>query len=201
MMWYTVNTLQLRISKDALLLKHRCNVQPQDKSRELPWGSRQRASEQGAVSKQQIVMFIEIILILCVLSLMELSHRKEEIRGDRTGRQKGVLKCFNVMTNSGVTAIYRQVFLCRCINILYFLMHTQGVLATFVRLSALSVFCDPNSKLNVCVWKPFVVRRFLDGGKSFLRLKTESFCCFCLSHQCVLLTKKSLLPADLIEIS
>lgn len=122
-------------------------------------------------------------------------------RDKRRQNRKGVLKCFNVMTNSGVTAIYRQVFLCRCINILYFLMHTQGVLATFVRLSALSVFCDPNSKLNVCVWKPFVVRRFLDGGKSFLRLKTESFCCFCLSHQCVLLTKKSLLPADLIEIS
>lgn len=43
------------------------------------------------------------------------------------------------MTNSGVTAIYRQVFLCRCINILYSMMHMQGVPFTFIHLSTRSV--------------------------------------------------------------
>lgn len=60
---------------------------------------------------------------------------EEELGGSRAARQKGVMKCFNVITNAGGAAVWIDafVFSSRCVNISYFTLY-GSVLTSFARL-------------------------------------------------------------------
>lgn len=53
-----------------------------------------RERARGVVSKQQIVMFVVIILILCVLSLTQLNHRG---RGDKRRQNSKAERCIEML--------------------------------------------------------------------------------------------------------
>lgn len=75
--------------------------------------------DKRSASREGDVMFTVIILTRLIYCLLYLKHilyrareRKGAVRRDRTGRQRDGTKCFNVMTNAGTTADYRQMLPC-----------------------------------------------------------------------------------------